>query len=60
MELGNTAMFTDESSAIEALGYQPKCVKGSSDNLKITRKRDLTLAKEILIAQRKEAESAAD
>ena len=53
-------MFTDESSAIEALGYKPKCVKGSSDNLKITRKRDLTLAKEILIAQRKEAESAAD
>lgn len=36
--------ITDESSALEALGYEPMMVAGSSDNLKITRPEDLPLA----------------
>jgi len=40
---GNLAV-TDESSALELLGYQPKIVEGRPDNIKITRPEDLTLA----------------
>lgn len=35
---------TDEASAMELAGFQPKLVAGRSDNLKITRPEDLALA----------------
>lgn len=40
---GNTAI-TDESSALELRGMQPKIVEGRPDNIKITRPEDLALA----------------
>jgi 2-C-methyl-D-erythritol 4-phosphate cytidylyltransferase len=40
---GNSAI-TDESSALELKGLQPKIVEGRSDNIKITRPEDLALA----------------
>ncbi len=40
---GNPAI-TDESSALELKGYQPKIVEGRPDNIKITRPEDLALA----------------
>lgn len=40
---GNPAI-TDEASALEILGFAPVCVEGRSDNIKITRPEDLTLA----------------
>ena len=40
---GNPAI-TDEASALEILGLQPKIVEGRPDNLKITRPEDLALA----------------
>lgn len=40
---GNFAV-TDESSALELMGYKPKIVEGRSDNIKITRPEDLILA----------------
>ena len=60
MESSDKGGFTDESSALEALGYQPIVVMGSSDNLKITNKDDLALANEILRAQEKEPQSATE
>lgn len=36
--------ITDESSAIEIKGWQPKIVEGRADNIKITRPEDLALA----------------
>jgi len=35
---------TDEASALELQGYQPKIVEGRPDNIKITRPEDLSLA----------------
>lgn len=35
---------TDESSAVELAGHQPKIVEGRSDNIKITRPEDIPLA----------------
>ena len=40
---GNSAV-TDEASALELLGHQPKIVAGRPDNIKITRPEDLALA----------------
>jgi 2-C-methyl-D-erythritol 4-phosphate cytidylyltransferase len=40
---GNPAV-TDEASALELMGYQPKIVEGRPDNIKITRPEDLALA----------------
>jgi len=40
---GNPAI-TDEASALELQGYQPKIVEGRPDNIKITRPEDLPLA----------------
>jgi 2-C-methyl-D-erythritol 4-phosphate cytidylyltransferase len=40
---GNPAV-TDEASALELLGLQPKIVEGRPDNIKITRPEDLALA----------------
>ena len=36
---------TDEASALELQGWQPKIVEGRADNIKITRPEDLALAK---------------
>lgn len=41
-EKGN--LVTDEASAIELKGYQPRIVEGRPDNIKITRPEDLPLA----------------
>lgn len=38
-------MVTDEASALELQGWQPKIVEGRADNIKITRPEDLALAK---------------
>ena len=40
---GNPAI-TDEASALELKGLQPKIVEGRPDNIKITRPEDLLLA----------------
>ncbi len=42
--LESGATITDEASAIEQLGYQPKLVEGEAENIKITRPADLSLA----------------
>jgi 2-C-methyl-D-erythritol 4-phosphate cytidylyltransferase len=39
---------TDEASAVEALGYKPKLVEGSTRNLKVTFAADLEIAEGIL------------
>ena len=39
---------TDEASAVEALGYRPKLVEGSTKNLKVTFASDLDIADRIL------------
>lgn len=41
---------TDEAAAVEALGQQPRLVKGSARNIKVTRAEDLELAEAILTA----------
>lgn len=46
--------ITDESSAIEAAGFEPKLVEGLASNLKITRPSDLPLA-EFFLQKTKEA-----
>ena len=43
MAEGNPAI-TDEASALELQGLQPKIVEGRPDNIKITRPEDLALA----------------
>ncbi len=40
----NAAWVTDEASALELKGLQPKIVEGRPDNIKITRPEDLALA----------------
>ena len=50
--LTNDIEITDESSAMEALGYASGLVKGSSDNIKITQPEDIALAKFILNQQK--------
>jgi len=37
-------LVTDEASAIELAGFSPKMIEGHSENIKITRPEDLTLA----------------
>ena len=46
--------ITDESSAIELMGYQPKLVHGRADNLKVTQPEDLDLAEFYLQKMKKE------
>ena len=43
--------MTDDSAAMEAMGYHPKLVEGSSENIKITRPGDLGLAEKIWLNQ---------
>ncbi len=42
--LADGRVVTDESSALEYAGYQPRVVEGSAENVKITRAEDLPLA----------------
>ena len=49
--LGRTARVTDEAGAVEALGFKPKLVQGSSGNMKVTYAEDLQLAELILANQ---------
>ena len=51
--LTNGITITDESSAMEAFGYDSGLVSGSSDNIKITQPEDLQLAEFILQQQKK-------
>ena len=46
-------IITDESSAVELCGYFSQVVEGRSDNIKITRVDDLSLAEFILQQQKK-------
>jgi len=39
---------TDEASAIESLGLQPRLVCGRADNIKVTNPEDAALAEAIL------------
>jgi 2-C-methyl-D-erythritol 4-phosphate cytidylyltransferase len=48
------ATVTDDSSAMESVGYTPRLVPGGSDNLKVTTRDDLELATLILQARRQE------
>ena len=45
--------FTDEASAVEALGLHPKLVEGDSRNFKVTYPQDLLLAELLLARQGK-------
>ena len=49
--LQQAGSFTDESSAVEALGLQPKLVIGDTSNFKVTYPQDMLLA-ELLLTQR--------
>lgn len=49
--LAEGKLITDESSALEAYGYQPLIVQGRSDNIKVTRPEDLAIAAMILQQQ---------
>ena len=51
--LARNESITDESSAAELCGYQPKVVEGRTDNIKVTRPDDLLLAEFILKQQEK-------
>jgi len=46
--LREAAHVTDEASAVEALGYKPKLIEGSTKNLKVTFADDLEIAEQIL------------
>jgi 2-C-methyl-D-erythritol 4-phosphate cytidylyltransferase len=48
--LRDAAHVTDEAGAVEALGYRPKLVEGSTTNLKVTFVSDLGIAERILAA----------
>lgn len=45
------AAVTDESSAVEALGLQPKLVRGDAENFKLTWPADFALAARVLAAR---------
>ena len=51
--INNNEIVTDEASAIELLGLQPKMVEGSPDNIKITHPGDLQLAELYLLHNEK-------
>ena len=43
--------FTDEASAVEALGLQPRLVEGDTSNFKVTYPQDMLLAELLLRAR---------
>jgi len=46
--LRDAAHVTDEAAAVEALGYKPKLIEGSTRNLKVTFPADLEIAERLL------------
>ena len=50
--------ITDESSAMEAMGLQPKLVAGSAENFKVTYAEDFWLAEAILLSRRSRSNKA--
>ena len=50
IEAGSDLM-TDESSAMEAMGWRPKLVKASALNIKVTYAEDFLLADAVLSAR---------
>lgn len=57
LELAGDAV-TDESSAIEAMGLNPKLVPGSAQNFKVTYPEDFELARAILLSRCSDATTA--
>lgn len=55
LEAADAATITDEASAVEALGLQPRLVEGDATNLKVTYARDVILA-ELILQQRQRTE----
>jgi 2-C-methyl-D-erythritol 4-phosphate cytidylyltransferase len=51
LEAADADMVTDEASAVEALGQQPRLIEGDTTNLKVTYARDMILA-ELILRQR--------
>lgn len=51
--LQQAGSFTDEASAVEALGLRPKLVLGETGNFKVTYPQDLQLAELLLVQQGK-------
>ena len=49
--LDQNQAITDESSAMELMGFKPRIIEGASDNIKITTKKDLSLARLIIQQQ---------
>ncbi len=49
------AIITDESSAIERMGLQPKLVRGSAQNFKVTYPEDFALAEAVLMQRQSSA-----
>jgi len=47
----NNQQMTDDSAAMEAIGYKPQLVECSPDNIKITQAEDLKLAEQIWLSQ---------
>lgn len=47
------ALITDESSAMECMGLQPKLVRGSAQNFKVTYPEDFALAEAVLMQRQK-------
>ncbi len=43
---------TDDAQAVEALGFKPKLVRGSTENMKITMRDDLLRAERILMSRK--------
>ena len=52
LRAADPAATTDEASAIEQLGHQPRLVMGSAANLKVTYPEDLELARLLLQSQK--------
>jgi len=49
----NNLPITDESSALELLGYKPVMIEGHNENIKITHPDDLALAEKFLLKDQK-------
>jgi 2-C-methyl-D-erythritol 4-phosphate cytidylyltransferase len=49
----SNTLITDESNAMERLGLQPKLVRGSSQNFKVTYPEDFALAEAVLLHRSK-------
>ncbi len=53
--LADGVTITDEASAMEHAGYEPRLIECQADNIKITTATDLILAKQYLAAQARES-----